>query len=51
MATTTISLLPSGKTTTAFGWQEWLYSAMSGDMATPMGESEGEARVNELTLN
>lgn len=51
IATTCMSLPPRGKTTTAFGSHEWLNSAQTGDVATPIGVRSGAESVNELTEN
>jgi hypothetical protein len=40
-----------GKTTTAFGSQEWLISAMGGETATPSGVKEGAVNVSEFVVN
>lgn len=44
-------LPPQGKTTTAFGQQEWLKSAIVGEMETPIGVREGEERVKVFVVN
>ena len=40
-----------GKTTTAFGSQEWLIRAISGETVTPKGVSDGDVRVNVFVVN
>lgn len=40
-----------GKTTIAFGEQEWLIRAAQGDTQTPMGDNDEVVSVKELVVN
>jgi len=40
-----------GNTMTAFGSQEWLIRAMSGEIETPSGVKEGVEIVNAFVMN
>lgn len=42
---------PAGNTTTAFGSQEWLNRAVTGDIAKPIGSKEGDDRVKLFEAN